>query len=142
MNARADQVVAMAEPIAIVSAREVTVRYGAQTVLDRINLTINEGERLGLVGRNGSGKSTLLGIIAGQADPDSGEIIRRRALVTGYMSQQFALVESEDVTSNVRSGAQRILDLSAAYEQAAPESTESVQLLEQLQHLDGWGLER
>ena len=104
----------MAEPIAIVSVREATVRFGWQTVLDRVSLTINEGERLGLVGRNGSGKSTLLGIIAGQADPDTGEMIQRRGLVTGYMPQQFALAETEDVASNVRSGAQRILDLLAA----------------------------
>ena len=132
----------MAEPIAIVSVREATVRFGWQTVLDRVSLTINEGERLGLVGRNGSGKSILLGIIAGQAGPDTGEVIRRRGLVTGYMPQQFALAETEDVASNVRSGAQRILDLLAAYEHAAPESAESVQLLEQLQRLDAWGLER
>jgi hypothetical protein len=41
-------------------------------------------------------------------------MIRRRGLVTGYMPQQFALAETEDVASNVRSGAQRILDLLAA----------------------------
>ena len=49
-----------ASPNSIVSASELVVRYGVQTVLDQATLTSHEGERVGLVGRNGSGKSTFL----------------------------------------------------------------------------------
>jgi len=55
----------MADPVSVISAKELTVRYGPQTVLDETSLNIDEGERLGLVGRNGSGKSTFLQILGG-----------------------------------------------------------------------------
>ena len=101
---------------AIVSANELVVRYGVQTVLDNATLTINEGERVGLVGRNGSGKTTFLQIAAGILQPDSGEFIRRRDLVTGYMPQASTLEEGSSVLMNIRAGAQQILDLVHAYE--------------------------
>jgi ATPase subunit of ABC transporter with duplicated ATPase domains len=58
-------------PNSIVSASELVVRYGVQTVLDHATLTIHGGERVGLVGRNGSGKSTFLQIAAGTLKPDT-----------------------------------------------------------------------
>src|ERR1700675_5105641 len=98
-------------PNPIVSASELVVRYGIQTVLDKATLTINEGERVGLVGRNGAGKTTFLQIAAGILQPDAGELVRRRNLVTGYMAQRMALDESETVRWNILSGARHILDL-------------------------------
>ncbi len=103
-------------PNSIASASELVVRYGAQTVLDKATLTINEGERVGLVGRNGSGKSTFLQIAAGILQPDAGEFVRRRDLVTGYMPQALTLDENATVFANIRAGAQQILDLIAQYE--------------------------
>ena len=91
-----------ASPNSIVSASELVVRYGVQAVLDRATLTIHEGERVGLVGRNGSGKSTFLQIAAGILQPDAGEFVRRRDLVTGYMSQALTLDESATVFTNIR----------------------------------------
>src|ERR1700675_4719756 len=103
-------------PNPIVSASELVVRYGIQTVLDKATLTINEGERVGLVGRNGAGKTTFLQIAAGILQPDAGEFVRRRNLVTGYMAQRMTLDESETVGWNILAGARRILALVAEYE--------------------------
>ena len=111
-------------PNSIVSASELVVRYGIQTVLDKATLTINEGERVGLVGRNGSGKSTFLQIAAGILQPDAGEFVRRRDLVTGYMPQALTLEENATVFANIRTGAQQILDLIAEYEGLPAESRE------------------
>jgi len=65
-----------------------TKRYGDDLVLDRVGLTINAGERVGLVGPNGCGKSTLLRIIAGVERADAGNITRVPAdLPWGYLPQ-------------------------------------------------------
>ncbi len=126
---------------AIASASELVVRFGHQVVLDQASITILEGERVGLVGRNGSGKSTFLQIAAGMMPPDSGEMNRRRDLVVGYMPQMFELEEHKTVHENILAGAQRVLDLIAEYETAPPAGTRSGELLEQIDHFDGWNLE-
>lgn len=132
---------AEAPRIAVCSANNLVVRYGTHAVLDGATVTILEGDRVGLVGRNGSGKSTFLDIAAGRTKPDSGEFTRRRDLVTGYMPQVFDLNDSGSVEANILSGAQRLLDLIAAYESAPAASASSAQLLEAINHADGWNLE-
>ena len=134
----------MSEPTlnAIASASELLVRYGTQTVLDRATLTINEGERVGLVGRNGCGKSTFLRIAAGVLEPDGGQFTRRRELVTGYLPQVFDLDDTQTVQANILAGAQLVLDLIAEYETAPPESARSAEVLGQIEHFDGWNLEQ
>ena len=57
-----------------VGARDLTVRYDRVLALDRVNLTLEEGQALGIVGPNGSGKSTLLKVVAGLIAPASGSI--------------------------------------------------------------------
>src|ERR1700742_4724012 len=131
----------MADPVSVISAKELTVRYGPQTVLDETSLNIDEGERLGLVGRNGSGKSTFLQILAGYEAPDAGEVVRRRELIVGYMPQQFRLEETASVHANIIAGARSTLELIDRYERTPAESRESARLLERIEHLGGWTLE-
>jgi ATP-binding cassette subfamily F protein uup len=125
----------------IASASELVVRYGTQTVLDRATLTIHEGERIGLVGRNGTGKSTFLRIAAGELEPDSGLFTRQRDQVTGYLPQQFELDASASVHDNILAGARHILGLIDEYEAAPAESSRSAELLDRINHFDGWNLE-
>src|SRR5580704_4088415 len=79
-------------------------------VLDNINLTMNEGEIVALLGRSGSGKSTLLRIIAGLIKPSSSEVIYRGHKVTGAVHgiamvfQNFALMPWLTVLQNVELG--------------------------------------
>lgn len=125
----------------VASANQLTVRYGTQTVLDGASIGIHEGERIGLVGRNGSGKSTFLQIAAGVLEPDSGTVSRQRDLVIGYMPQVFGLDDAATVYDNIRAGAQLVLDLLAEYERTPAESARSVELLDRINHFDGWTLE-
>jgi ATP-binding cassette subfamily F protein uup len=129
----------MPDPIA--SASELTVRYGPHLVLDRATVAIGEGERIGLVGRNGAGKSTFLRIAAGELLPDSGQFTRRRDLITGYLPQVFTLDDSATVEANIRSGAQRVLELLTEYESTPAESPRAAVLLDQINHHDGWSLD-
>jgi ABC transport system ATP-binding/permease protein len=128
-------------PNSIASASGLVVRYGTQTLLDHSTLTIHEGERVGLVGRNGAGKTTFLQIAAGILQPDAGEFVRRRNLVTGYMAQRMTLEESETVGANILSGARHILALVEQYENLPGESPLSATLLDQINHFDGWNIE-
>ena len=129
----------MPDPIA--SATELTVRYGPHTVLDRATIAIEEGDRIGLVGRNGCGKSTFLRIAAGDLAPDGGGFTRRRDLITGYLPQAFALDESATVYANIRAGAAHILALLDEYERTPAESHDASTLLDRIQHYDGWDLD-
>src|ERR1700752_5424922 len=131
----------MADPVSVISAKELTVRYGPQTVLDETSLNIDAGERLGLVGRNGSGKSIFLQILAGHEVPDAGEVVRRRELIVGYMPQQFQLEENASVHANIVAGAHSTLELIDRYERTPADSQESARLLERIEHLGGWTLE-
>lgn len=56
--------------------KQYPTRQGPRTVLDNINLTINAGEKIGILGRNGSGKSTLIRLISGSEQPTAGSIHR------------------------------------------------------------------
>ncbi|RFU63132.1 ABC-F family ATP-binding cassette domain-containing protein [Peribacillus glennii] len=65
--------------------------YGAELILSKIKLEVQNRDRVALVGRNGAGKSTLLKIIAGQMSFDSGELIRPKGVTIGYLAQDTGL---------------------------------------------------
>ncbi len=71
----------------LVQARGLGHSVGQRTLFDNIGLTIAQGDRIGLVGHNGCGKSTLLGLLGGDQEPDTGEVIRRRGLRLGRVEQ-------------------------------------------------------
>jgi len=62
--------------MAIVSLLDVSLSFGGAPLLDRVNLQIDRGERVCLLGRNGAGKSTLMKVIAGELQPDEGQVFR------------------------------------------------------------------
>lgn len=60
--------------MALISLRDITLAFGGPPLFNGINLQIEAGDRLCLMGRNGSGKSTLLKLIGGELPPESGDI--------------------------------------------------------------------
>jgi ATP-binding cassette subfamily F protein uup len=71
----------------ILNAQGVSKRFGATPLFEKISFAVNEGDRIGLIGPNGAGKSTLLAVLAGEVEPDTGEVsVRRRARI-GYVRQ-------------------------------------------------------
>ena len=71
----------------ILNAQSMTKQFGAKPLFRNISLTVNEGDRIGLIGPNGAGKSTLLAILAGQLEPDSGEVAVRKRARAAYVPQ-------------------------------------------------------
>jgi ATPase subunit of ABC transporter with duplicated ATPase domains len=72
------------------------VEYPTRVVLDGITIGINDGDRIGVVGRNGEGKSTLIRALAGRLTPDSGDVISRNGLQIGMLDQSDQI--PDDVT--------------------------------------------
>src|SRR5882757_6834401 len=126
----------------IISASEITVRYGDRAILDATTLGIQEGERLGLVGRNGAGKTTFLRILAGLQSPDGGEVSRKRDLVVSYLPQDFMLDASKSVYENIHSGGEHVLKLIAEFESLPHDSERHHELEHRIQALEGWTLDR
>ena len=71
----------------ILNAQGVSKRFGAVPLFQNISFAVNDGDRIGLIGPNGAGKSTLLAILAGEMDPDSGNLAMRKRARIGYVRQ-------------------------------------------------------
>lgn len=75
----------------LLGAEAVHLEYPTQVVFESITLGVNDGARIGIVGRNGDGKSSLLRLLTGQQSPDSGRVTRRTGLRVGALSQADTL---------------------------------------------------
>ena len=91
----------------LMSLKDVTLAFGGPSVLDGVSLSVSKGLRAALTGRNGEGKSTLLKVIAGELEPDSGEIVRAPGLKTIYVSQEVPADRPGDAAFNALSGGRR-----------------------------------
>jgi ABC-2 type transport system ATP-binding protein len=93
-----------------IEARQLTKRYGAFTAVDRVDLSIKQGEIYGLLGPNGAGKTTVIKMLAGILPPDEGDmnVLGRRvpdlalAARLGYMPQETALYTGLTVHQNLQ----------------------------------------
>jgi ABC transport system ATP-binding/permease protein len=76
----------------ILTVQSVSKRFGAVPLFENVSFSVNEGDRIGLIGPNGAGKSTLLALLAGELEPDKGEIALRKRTTVSYVRQdsQFA----------------------------------------------------
>src|SRR3954449_10436255 len=75
--------------MSLLQARGITKSFGARLILDGLDLDVEPGVRMGIIGPNGGGKSTLLRILTGAETADAGEITTRRGLVLASLPQQL-----------------------------------------------------
>ena len=87
----------------ILALQDVKKSFGTHEVLKSVSFTLQEGERMGMVGVNGSGKSTLMKIIAGLETADDGSVNMQKGLRIGYLAQQGALTGNETVQETMES---------------------------------------
>ena len=83
--------------MALISLKDVSLGFGGPLLLEDVNLQIEPGERVGLLGRNGMGKSTLLKLVNGDFLPHSGNVARQQNLRVAYLPQEVP----QELTGNV-----------------------------------------
>jgi ATP-binding cassette subfamily F protein uup len=91
----------------LLNTQAISKTYGATALFRNISLSINEGDRLGLIGPNGSGKSTFLEILAQRLEPDAGEVVMRKGTRLAYLSQESQFAPGETVRAVIRRALER-----------------------------------
>ncbi|WP_437584470.1 ABC-F family ATP-binding cassette domain-containing protein [Paramicrobacterium sp. CJ85] len=77
------------------------LEYPTRVVFDGVTVGLNEGDRVGIVGRNGDGKSTLLGLLSGRIEPDDGRVTVRRGTTIGVLDQRDTLDDDATVAGSI-----------------------------------------
>ena len=135
----------------LLSLKNICLSYGHVPLLDGVELALEAGERVCLVGRNGTGKSSLLRLIYGESVPDDGEIWRRDNLRIARLEQDLPTSVSGSVFDIVASGLPDLGELVRRYHRvlAQLDAGQSDQLVEELTDLshtldmsDGWRFEQ
>ncbi len=85
----------------LLGAENVHLEFPTRVVFDSVTLGLDEGDRIGVVGRNGDGKSTLLALLAQRLEPDAGRVTHRRGLTIGYLDQRDVLPAGATVGATV-----------------------------------------
>ncbi|MFO0583318.1 MAG: ABC-F family ATP-binding cassette domain-containing protein [Anaeromyxobacter sp.] len=135
----------------LLHAAGLSLSFGSRTVFDGLTLTLEEGERVGLVGVNGSGKSSLMRMLARVSPPDRGEVQLRRGARVTYLPQEPEFPEGATVASELEVARAPLKEALAAHEALAarlagahPEEqhgrmlAELAALSDRIEHLGGW----
>ena len=81
----------------MLGCEKMRVDFPTKTVFESVSLGVDEGDRIGIVGRNGDGKSTLLSVMAGMLEPDEGRVLRNGAVRVGVLGQFDKLNDDDTV---------------------------------------------
>ncbi|MFW6058647.1 MAG: ABC-F family ATP-binding cassette domain-containing protein [Phycisphaeraceae bacterium] len=113
--------------MALLSVANLTLHFGQRVLLDGVNLTLEAGDHVGLVGRNGCGKSTLMRLIAGLGGhrPDEGRIQLARGAVVGYLHQDPDLAPDTTLRQEAGKAFSELFELHEQLEQVSHEMAEA-----------------
>ena len=129
----------------LLSAENISKSYSEKKLLGNVNLGINEGDKIGLIGINGTGKTTLLKIIAGVERADEGAVVRGNSVRIEYLPQNPYFDPEATVLEQVFKGNSPIMKLIRDYSEAVSRQENSDERLLQLTHdmdvMNAWNLE-
>ncbi len=133
--------------MSLINIENAQLSYGLQVLLDGVDLQIEKGQRLCLIGRNGAGKSSLLKVIGGDVELDAGSVWRKPGIRIARLEQDLPDADAASVYDVVASGLRGVGDLIAEYHQLSLKAdTASLERMAHLQHQieakDGWSLQQ
>ncbi|HPF72569.1 MAG: ATP-binding cassette domain-containing protein [Rhodanobacteraceae bacterium] len=131
----------------LITLQNVDHAVGGPPLLDKAQLSVEAGDRLCVVGRNGAGKSTLLRLLAGQRQPDDGQIIRQTGLRVAMLEQAVPEGDTGSVLDCVLAGSGAVGELLARHHALtqdvdAADSGELARVHDAIDAAHGWDLER
>lgn len=125
----------------LLNLEKTSLAFGHHALLDQVDLQLDPGERVGLIGRNGGGKSSLLRILAGELEPDDGKVRRAPSLKLSYVPQEPGLDPTLTVFEEVAKGLGSVSQLLVQYHEASrllsEQEGDAEVLLSSLQNLQG-----
>ncbi len=127
-----------------VSVEHIAKSFGERILFRGISFGINEGQKIGFVAKNGTGKTSLLNIIAGDEEPDEGQVVYRKNLKVAFLPQEPNLDVTLTIEQTIFAGDNEILKAINTYEKALenPDDTEAYQkAFEQMDALNAWDFE-
>ncbi len=129
----------------LLSAENISKSYSEKQLLNNINLGINEGDKIGLIGVNGTGKSTFLKILAGVEQADEGRVIAGNSVKIEYLSQNPLFDSEATVLEQVFKANSPVMKLIREYEEALQnpdtESDKIIRLTHSMDAMNAWSIE-
>ncbi|MHB8417455.1 MAG: ABC-F family ATP-binding cassette domain-containing protein [Myxococcales bacterium] len=125
----------------LLHASDLSLTFGSRTVFDGLRLTVEEGERVGLVGANGSGKSSLMRMLAGAQEPDRGELQLRRGARVTYLPQEPEFPAGATIASELAVPDPELRAALAAHAALAERGADAAKLAalaDRIEQLGGW----
>ncbi len=127
--------------MSLLSCQDLFLSFGVHPLLDHASMSLDSGERVGLIGRNGSGKSSLLRVVCGQEAADAGEVRRQQGLRLAYVAQEPRLEGFESVFDAVAEGVGQARALRDRFENHGDaEDLDALQT--RIELLQGWNWEQ
>ncbi|MGY3795043.1 ABC-F family ATP-binding cassette domain-containing protein [Aquimarina sp. 433] len=127
-----------------VSVENIAKSFGERVLFNNISFGINEGQKIGFVAKNGTGKTSLLNIVAGDEEPDEGQVVYRKNLKVAFLPQEPNLDPNLTIEQTIFASDNDTLRVINAYEKALqnPDDTEAYQkAFEQMDALNAWDFE-
>ncbi len=131
--------------MSLLALRQVDFSIGGPLLLEGVDLDIQPGERIALVGRNGAGKSTLLRLLDGTLEPDDGRIVYSEGVRVARLQQEVPAGTSGSVFDQIAAGLGELGELTSQYHRASQGEVDTDRLAElqaRIEAAGGWDLEQ